>query len=119
LAQAVSAGTEEEVVSPQLQAQGPVMAAPRRQKALVQAASAGTEEVVSPQLQAQGAVMAAPRPQRVLTQAAAETGTPQLQAPGMPRPQEALARAVAPGLVQAAVPQLRQAPPVCGLPATP
>jgi hypothetical protein len=39
------AGTEEEV-SPQLQAQGAVMAMPRPQGALAQAASAGTEEVV-------------------------------------------------------------------------
>jgi hypothetical protein len=112
---------------PQRTAAAPMLKAVRSQpqEALAQAASAGTEEevvvVVTPQLQAQGAV--ASRPQKAVTQAAEEAGTPQPQAQAsviaVPRPQEALARAVAPGLALAAVPQLRQAPPVCGLPAAP
>jgi hypothetical protein len=78
LAQAASAGTEEEV-SPQLQARGALMAALRPRGALAQAAPAGTEQVVvSSRLQARGAVMAAPRPLRAVTQAAEQTGTPQL-----------------------------------------
>jgi hypothetical protein len=60
-------------------------------------------------------VTAAPRPLRAVTQAAEETGTPQLLQPQAPviavlRPQEPLARAVAPGLVLGAAPQLREAP---------
>ena len=113
---------------PQRTAAAPMLKAVRSQpqEALAQAASAGTEEeeevvVVTLQLQAQGAV--ASRPQKAVTQAAEEAGTPQPQAQAsviaVPRPQEALARAVAPGLALAAVPQLRQAPPVCGLPAAP
>jgi hypothetical protein len=110
LTQAASAGTEEAVPPLQPQAQGAVMGALRPQVALAQAASARAEEVeVSPQLQARGAVMAAGRPLNAVTQAAEETGTPQLpqlQAPviAVQRPQEALARAVAPGLALTAVP---------------